>query len=80
MLLSFREFLFIAIAIAPQSLVLSHSLLRRSLYLFPHQIPLKDALLLHEVLEDHAQDLEDALGMYSKASSGGAVEPVRGGG
>ncbi|CAM9861793.1 unnamed protein product [Scytosiphon promiscuus] len=38
------------------------------------QIPLKDALLLHEVLEDHAEDLEDALGMYSKASSGGAVE------
>ncbi|CAM9775990.1 unnamed protein product [Ectocarpus sp. 6 AP-2014] len=37
------------------------------------QIPLRDALLLHEVLEDHAQDLEDALGMYSKASSGGAV-------
>ncbi|CAM9506888.1 unnamed protein product [Ectocarpus sp. 4 AP-2014] len=37
------------------------------------QIPLRDALLLHEVLEDHAQDLEDALGMYSKASFGGAV-------
>lgn len=40
------------------------------------QIPLRDALLLHEVLEEHAQDLEDALGLYSKASSGGAVGMV----
>lgn len=44
---------------------------------FATQIPLRDALLLHEVLEDHAQDLKDALGMYSKASSGGAVTAVR---
>ena len=48
-----------------------------TLFFVSHQVPLRDALLLHEVLEDHAQDLEDALGMYSKASSGGAVEPVR---
>lgn len=42
-------------------------------------MPLRDALLLHEILEDHAQDLEDALALYCKASPGAAVGPVRDG-
>lgn len=40
-------------------------------------MPLRDALILHEVLEDHAEDLEDALGLYCKATSRGAVGQVR---
>lgn len=39
-------------------------------------MPLRDALLLHEILEDHAQDLEDALALYCKASPGAAVGPA----
>ncbi|CAN0377944.1 unnamed protein product, partial [Discosporangium mesarthrocarpum] len=37
------------------------------------QIPLKDALLLHEVFDEHARELAGALSLYCQAAAGGVV-------